>query len=67
MNKVDYNCGYCITLTGCVTFNGSSFIRLGVSLAFSDNTTDDSSILILSYVLPSKIKQFHLQACRYVN
>ena len=48
-------------MSGCVTFNSCSFIRLGISLPFGDNTTDNSSILILSYVLASKFKQLDLQ------
>ena len=47
--------------TGCVcTLYSSSFIGFGVALAFGDDAPDDSSILILSYVLASELKQLHL-------
>lgn len=53
-----------MAMSDSLTFNSGSFIGLGISLSFSDNATDDSSVLILSYVLTSKFKQFHLQVCR---
>lgn len=50
------------SLSKHVTLNCCSFIWLGISLSFSDNSADNSSILIFSNVLSSKVKQFYLQA-----
>lgn len=50
-----------------ITVNRSAFIRLGISLPFSDHATDDPTVLILRYVLASKFIQFHLQVCRRIN
>lgn len=50
-----------VSLNKHVTINCCSFIRLGISLSFSDNSADDSSVLVFSNVLSSKLKQFYLQ------